>query len=298
MSMLKKAVLFRVGLCWVLLQDALAAEAATGGDIGAGPQYSTAHVYVSNADLDAFVHSIVATFGGKASRRTVITITPTQSRTASQYILTPYGMLSVFAFQTPIPYPFGSERTGYLVHDLGAAVSQALDAGADLTVAPFDDPIGKDAVIAWPGGVQMQLYWHAQPAVYPPLKKVPDNRIYLSPHSAGSFLAGFLKFSGGQVLSDDAQADGAEIDRPDYRFRKVRIASSFGNLALFVTDGKLPYPFGRENIGYAVDNVSATLARAQRTGARVLSPPKHVGTGSSAMVIFPGGYIAEVHDGQ
>src|SRR5690349_7048078 len=86
--------------------------------VSVGPQYDTTHVYVSNQDIDAFVDSFVATFGGKASPRAVFTVTPTPSKTASQYVQTPVGMLSVFAFQTPVPYPFANERTGYLVTDI------------------------------------------------------------------------------------------------------------------------------------------------------------------------------------
>jgi hypothetical protein len=111
-------------------------------------------------ELDAFVNSFLATFGGKASPRAVFTVTPTPGSTASQYVQTPVGMLSVFAFQTPIPYPFGDERTGYLVTDIFAAVKAARAAGANILVEPFDDPIGKDAIIQWPGGLTMQLYWH------------------------------------------------------------------------------------------------------------------------------------------
>jgi len=122
-----------------------------------GPQYVTTHVYVSNADIDAFVNSFIATFGGKASPRAVYTLTPTPSKAASQYVQTPVGMLSIFAFQTPIPYPFGEERHGYLVNDMDAAMKAAIAAGADIRVDTFDDPIGKDALIEWPGGLKMQL---------------------------------------------------------------------------------------------------------------------------------------------
>ncbi|MBB5471147.1 hypothetical protein OKW30_005127 [Paraburkholderia sp. Clong3] len=48
-------------------------------------------------------------------------MTPTPSKTASQYVQTPVGMLSVFGFETPIPYPFGNERTSYLVTDIDQA---------------------------------------------------------------------------------------------------------------------------------------------------------------------------------
>jgi hypothetical protein len=115
--------------------------------VSVGPQYDTTHVYVASQDIDAFVDSFVATFGGKASPRAVFTVTPTPSKTASQYVQTPVGMLSVFAFQTPMPYPFGNERTGYLVSDMDKAVRAARAAGADVIVDKFDDPIGKDAII-------------------------------------------------------------------------------------------------------------------------------------------------------
>ncbi|MGA3249832.1 MAG: glyoxalase, partial [Paraburkholderia sp.] len=100
--------------------DEVRASVAT--SVAVGPQYDTTHVYVSNDDIDAFVGSFISTFGGFASQRAVFTVTPTASKTASQYIRTPVGMLSVFAFQSPIPYPFGNERTGYLVTDMDAAV--------------------------------------------------------------------------------------------------------------------------------------------------------------------------------
>jgi len=52
-------------------------------DVSVGAQYDTTHVYVASADLDAFVNSFLATFGGKASPRAVFTVTPTPSKTAS-----------------------------------------------------------------------------------------------------------------------------------------------------------------------------------------------------------------------
>ena len=77
--------------------DEVRASVAT--SVAVGPQYDTTHVYVSNDDIDAFVGSFISTFGGFASQRAVFTVTPTASKTASQYIRTPVGMLSVFAFQ-------------------------------------------------------------------------------------------------------------------------------------------------------------------------------------------------------
>jgi predicted enzyme related to lactoylglutathione lyase len=267
-------------------------------NVSVGPQYDTTHVYVASADLDAFVTSFLATFGGKASPRAVFTVTPTPSKTASQYVQTPVGMLSVFGFETPIPYPFGNERTGYLVTDIDQAVKAARAAGADVLVDPFDDPIGKDAVIQWPGGLTMQLYWHTKAPNYAPLHSVPDNRVYVSRYEANNFVRRWLRFSHGKVVADNPRADAGVIGRPGETIREIRIDSGFGRMVVFVTDGKLPFPFGRETTGYGVDDVAHTLERAQAAGAKVLYAPYSSGSGKTAMVEFPGGYIAEVHDGQ
>ncbi|WNC94765.1 glyoxalase [Paraburkholderia sp. FT54] len=264
--------------------------------VSVGPQYDTTHVYVASQDIDAFVDSFVATFGGKASPRAVFTVTPTPSKTASQYVQTPVGMLSVFAFQTPIPYPFGSERTGYLVTDMDKAVRAARAAGADVVVETFDDPIGKDAIIQWPGGLNMQLYWHTKAPSYGPLETVPDNRVYVSAQSADNFIRRFLRFSHGKVVSDNRHADGVEIGRSGDTIRRVRITSGFGNMLVFATDGKLPYPFGHEVTGYQVADLDATLAKAQGVGVQLLSPASRTVEGRTAMVEFPGGYVAEIHE--
>ncbi|CAE6688537.1 hypothetical protein R69619_00114 [Paraburkholderia nemoris] len=267
-------------------------------NVSVGPQYDTTHVYVASADLDAFVTSFLATFGGKASPRAVFTVTPTPSKTASQYVQTPVGMLSVFGFETPIPYPFGNERTGYLVTDIDQAVKAARASGADVLVDSFDDPIGKDAVIQWPGGLTMQLYWHTKAPDYAPLHSVPDNRVYVSRYEVNNFVRRWLHFSHGKVVSDNPRADAGVIGRPGETIREIRIDSGFGRMVVFVTDGKLPFPFGRETTGYGVDDVAQTLQRAQAAGAKVLHEPYSSGSGKTAMVEFPGGYIAEVHDGQ
>lgn len=99
------------------------AKTATTADYSVGPQYDTTHVYVPEGQFDAFVTSFVATFGGITSKQGVFQVTPTPSLTKSQLALTPVGTVSVFGFKTPIPYPFGDERTGYLVSDMDAAVT-------------------------------------------------------------------------------------------------------------------------------------------------------------------------------
>src|ERR1700751_3519278 len=120
---------------------------ATGiGSVAVGPQYDTTHVYVAPEDFDRFVASFVATFGGSTSKQGVFTVTPPPSSTMSQLILTPVGTVSVFGFKTPVPYPFGNERTGYLVTDLDGATRAARAAGADVQVSPFDDRIGRAAI--------------------------------------------------------------------------------------------------------------------------------------------------------
>jgi predicted enzyme related to lactoylglutathione lyase len=252
-------------------------------------------VYVAADDFDRFVNSIVATFDGKASKRTVANVTPVSSSTEFQAVATPVGGLSVFAFQTPIPFPFGQERTGYLVTDMGEAIKAARAAGAEIIVEPFKDAIGIDAVIQWPGGVKMQLYWHFTPSTSPPLETIPDNRVYVSTDQADNFVRDFVGFAGGTVITDDKHADAGEIGRPGETYRRIRITSLFGNMQVLVTDGHLPYPFGHELTGYRVKDLSATLDKAKAAGAKILTPPYTANDRRSAIVEFPGGYIAEIH---
>jgi predicted enzyme related to lactoylglutathione lyase len=269
--------------------------ASSSSAVAVGPQYDTTHVYVAAEDFDRFVTSFVATFGGSTSKQGVFTVTPTPSSTMSQLVLTPVGTVSVFGFKTPIPYPFGSERTGYLVTDLDTAVRAARASGADVIVAPFNDPIGRDAIVQWPGGVNMQLYWHTTPPNYTKLQTIPENRVYVSPDRADAFIRSFVAFSGGTVTGDDAKAPGIEIGRPSDMYRRVRIASTFGNVAVLVTDGHLPYPYGRELTGYETSDLDATLAKAKLAGVRVLVEPYSTHDRRSTFVQFPGGYIAEIH---
>src|ERR1700745_1813886 len=144
---------------------ALAAAPTTGWSreekaalVGVAAQYDTTHVDVAPEDADKFVSSFLSTFGGQSTKQVVATVTPTPSSTTSQLLQTPVGTVSLFGFKTPIPYPFGAERTGYLVTDIDEAIRVAKDSGADVLVANFPYPIGRDVVIQWPGGVNMQLY--------------------------------------------------------------------------------------------------------------------------------------------
>jgi hypothetical protein len=264
-------------------------------NVAVGPQYDTTHVYVAPGEFDTFVASLVATFGGTTSKKGVFTVTPTPSKTMSQLVLTPVGSISVFGFETPIPYPFGSERTGYLVTDVDSAIRAAHGTGADILVSPFKDPIGLDAIIQWPGGVNTQLYWHTTAPSYAPLQSIPENRVYVSSYAVAAFLHSFRAFSHGEVISDDAYAPGLEIGRPADTYRRIRIQSKFGKMTVLVTDGHLPYPYGREVTGYQVANIGDTLSKAKAAGVAVLVGPYQADQRNAAMLQFPGGYIAEVH---
>jgi len=260
-----------------------------------GPQYDTAHVYVPQDQFDTFVSSFVSTFGGTTSKQGQFQVTPTSSKTKSQLILSPAGTVSVFGFLTPIPYPFGHERTGYLVTDLDAAVTSAVHHGASRLIATFPDPIGRDSVVQWPGGVNMQLYWHTAKPNYPTLATIPENRVYLTSDAADAFLKSWSGYAKARVTSDQRAADGAEIGEPGKTYRRIRVTSGYGDMLIVVSDGQLPWPYGHDVTGYAVPDLQATLAKAVAAGVETLVPPHSAGDGQSAMVRFPGGYIAEVH---
>jgi hypothetical protein len=274
---------------------AFAETAKATSNVAVGPQYDTTHVYVAPGEFDTFVDSLVATFGGTTSKKGVFTVTPTPSKTMSQLVLTPMGTISVFGFETPIPYPFGIERTGYLVTDMDSAIRAARATGADILVSRFNDPIGLDAIIQWPGGVNTQLYWHTTAPSYAPLQFIPENRVYVSAYAVKAFIRSFLAFSHGEVISDTAHAPGVEIGRPADTYRRIRVQSKFGKMTVLVTDGHLPYPYGREITGYEVANLSYTLSKANAAGVAVLVDPYKASDRNAAMVRFPGGYIAEIH---
>jgi hypothetical protein len=281
----------------VLVPGHSGAATAAGG-VAVGSQYDSFHVYVAPADFDRLTASLVATFGGSETKKSETTVTPTVSKTYNAAVITPVGLFSVFGFETPIPYPFGSERTGYLVTDMDDALAQARASGAEIVVSSFPDPIGKDAIVRWPGAVGMQFYSHTTPPHFAPLASVPENRIYISPEGAETFIKDFLAFSGGKVSADDAAASGNELQLAgDATFRRVRIESTFGTMVLFVVDAKLPWPYGREQAGIGVTSVAATVQKAKASGAGVLVAPFATEGRVSTMLEFPGGYIAEVHGG-
>src|SRR4029077_16241690 len=123
-------------------------------------------------------------------------------------------------------------------------------------VAPFNDPIGRDVVIQFPGGVNMQLCWHTSAPSYAKLQTVPENRVYVSPDKADAFIHSFVKFAHGKVVADDARAPGIEIGRPDDTVVRTRVESGFGKRTVLVTYGHLPYPNRYELTAHDPDNPS------------------------------------------
>jgi hypothetical protein len=142
----------------------------------------------------------------------------------------------------------------------------------------------------------MQLYWHTTKPSYTAFQTIPENRVYVSPVRVNDFLRGFLAFSHGKIVSDDPHAPGIEIGRPDATFRRVRVESVFGKLTVFVTDGHLPYPYGRESTGYEVSSLKDALAKAQSLSVSILVQPYPSSGRNAAIVEFPGGYVAEIHE--
>jgi len=285
-----------VSLALTLLTGAMmnCAFAATPA-VAVAPQYDTSHVYVAPADVDRFTQSFLATFGGRSTPQVVVNVLPVPSSTTSQLLQTPAGTVSLFGFTTPIPHPFGQERNGYLVKDMDAALKAARDNGAAVIVSDFPDPIGRDAVIQWPGGVNMQLYWHTKTPDYTAFQTLPENRVYLSADRADTFIRSFLGFSHGKALADDKHASAVDVGQVSGTYRRVDIESPFGRMAVLVTNGQLPYPFGHETTGYQVADLTATLGKATGSGAKVLVPTFTSKNRRSALVEFPGGYIAEIH---
>lgn len=285
----------------VTLAFTLLAAAITGNAFAATPavavaaQYDTSHVYVAPAEVDRFATSFLATFGGKSTAQVVVNVLPVPSSTTSQLLQTPVGTVSLFGFTTPIPHPFGQERNGYLVTDMDVALKAARENGAAVIVSDFPDPIGRDAVVQWPGGVNMQLYWHTKTPNYAAFQSVPENRVYLSAERADAFIKAFLGFSHGKVLADDTHAPGVDVGQAGNTYRRVDIESPFGRMAVLVTNGQLPYPFGHETTGYQVADLAATLGKATGSGARVVVPAFASKGRRSALVEFPGGYVAEIH---
>jgi hypothetical protein len=297
----RKALLTLAGALTMaaLPATAMAAPAAqvssTLPDVAVAPQYDTTHVYVAPADVDAFVRSFTATFGGASTPQGIATVTPTPSSTSTQLVQTPAGTVSLFGFRTPIPWPFGAERTGWLVKDMDAAIALGPRGGGRchrLHLSRPHRPRRRDPVAGRRDDAAL-LAQH--PAPLRALCHAARNRVYVSADRADAFVKSFSRFAHAKVVSDDRAAPGVEIGKPNATYRRIRLSSSFGLVTVLVTDGKLPWPYGREITGYTVTDLTATLAKATASGAKVIVEPYTSGERSAAFVEFPGGYIAEIH---
>jgi hypothetical protein len=76
-------------------------------------------------------------------------------------------------------------------------------------------------------------------------------------------MKGFLAFLHGKVISDNPHTPGVAIGVPERTYRRIRMESAFGKLTAFVTNGHLPFPYGRETTGYEVADLADTLAGAK-----------------------------------
>lgn len=258
-----------------------------------GPQYSTTHVYVPPGSVAALGQVWLALFGGTATAPATVTVTPTPSTALWSGVRSPIGSLSIFGYTSGVPYPFGSERTGWMVKNIEVAVTQAVAAGAPVIVAPFKDAVGHDAVVQFPGGANSQLYSHDTFVAYPPLKSVPTRNVYEPVADADAFVTSMIRFTKGHVVWDHKAANGALLGRPGKPFRQIRLATDYGYVNVNATDGKVPYPFGHEVTDFRVENVPALVERATARGVSVLSPVTTIGRRTQVVLGFPGGWMAE-----
>ncbi|MGW4488012.1 VOC family protein [Amycolatopsis sp. NPDC004368] len=262
-----------------------------------GVQYDASHVYLQHGTLPAFIKSWEGTFGGTDNGQNTFQITPTPSKALASIIHSPVGLLAAYDYQTPVPYPFGAEQTGFGVHDPDLGADAALRSGAEVTVTPWTGPVGREAVVKFPGGFASQIWLQYDMSGFTPLKTQPEFRVYLTESTVNAFLASYLKFTGGSVISDVRKADGGEVGAPGTTYHRIRIATPFGNTVVLANNGDWAYPYGRDTTGYTVSDVAATVAKAEANGATVLSGPYKSSDRTSVVLQFPGGYIAEVHDG-
>ncbi|RJQ76638.1 hypothetical protein D5S17_17385 [Pseudonocardiaceae bacterium YIM PH 21723] len=173
-----------------MLALAVPASGAAGIDGPArayGVQYDASHVYVEHGKLPDFIASWEGTFGGTHNPPTVFGITPTPSKALASIIHSPVGLLAAYDYQTPVPFPFGSEQTGFGVHDPDSAVAVARRSGATAPVAPWTGPVGREAVIRFPGGFSSQIWEQFDMFGFPPLTTQPEFRVYLSEDSQSRY---------------------------------------------------------------------------------------------------------------
>ena len=100
----------------------------------------------------------MATFGGYATTPQSADLTPIPTKALASQVFSPVGPLAVFDFQSPRPYPFGLEETGWGVQDTDKATQIANADGASTLLAPFDDQIGRDGTVQSSGGFITEIH--------------------------------------------------------------------------------------------------------------------------------------------
>ena len=88
---------------------------------------------------------------------------------------------------------------------------------------------------------------------------------------ADALVDSFLRFSKGAIISDERAAPGIEIGRPGESSGGCASPADFGRLTALVTDGRLPFPFGRTTYGYEVWDLAGDARRRPRRRARPCS---------------------------
>ena len=108
--------LFAVALMLAVQAGPQTASAADNSANSPGPgvsaQYDGAHVYLAPADMDPFVKSFIATFGGQAAAPATTTVTPTPSSASFVALRTPgWPALGARVHDAnPLPFRLGACR--------------------------------------------------------------------------------------------------------------------------------------------------------------------------------------------
>ncbi|MDX3909623.1 MAG: hypothetical protein QHC67_07360 [Sphingobium sp.] len=116
--------------------------------------------------------------------------------------------------------------------------------------------------------------------------------VYVAPEDFDRFVTSFIA-TFGRTASKQGVFQVTPTDSKSYR--RLRMTSGYGKMNVMVSGGQLPWPYGRDMTGYEVGDLTATLAKAKAAGVETLVPPHAESNRTSAIVRFPGGYIAEVH---
>src|SRR5260370_11786826 len=80
-------------------------------------------------------------------------------------------------------------------------------------------------------------------------------------------------FLAGKSSLTNPRAPGSEIGKPGDTYRRICIESTFGKLAVFVTDGHLPYPYGREITVDGRANLGGPLGNGKTAVEQTLIAP-------------------------